>query len=87
MTGYAEKYVKASSARLEEWLGFMFERSTKRNGRTRQEHLSRVNEARRETSKQRVEADYAEHPDASIQCVAKELGLNWRTVRRYAPRE
>lgn len=38
-------------------------------------------------ARERVHRYYREHPDTSISRAAKDLGMDPKTVRKYAPRE
>lgn len=75
------KTVKAAT--LESWLGWSFERKTKRNGRTRAEHLALVADARTTRSRDAVAAYMDRHPDATVADVAAATGLSRPTATRY----
>lgn len=68
-----EKAQTVRAATLEGWLGWSFDRKTKRNGRTRAEHLAEIAERRTAASRSRV-TDYLErHPKATISEIARTL--------------
>ena len=71
------------AATLEDWLGWSFERKTKRNGRTRQEHLANVAATRTTRSRDAVAAYMDQHPDATVADVVAATGLSRPTVTRY----
>lgn len=75
------KLVKGET--LEGWLGWKFERKTKRNYRTREEHLNLVAAQKRACSMEKVTNYLLEHPTASISEIAKSLGMSRNTVAKY----
>lgn len=80
------KTVKAST--LEGWLGWSFERKTKRNGRSRQEHLTQVAHvasaaARSGRARDAVAAYVAAHPDTTVTAAAAALGMSRTTITKY----
>ena len=87
MNGYQLKYIRTRAEKLESWLGFEFERTTKRNGRTRAEHLQHCREIRNERSaKSKIDciAKYlSAHPTASNREISTALHMHMQTVRKY----
>lgn len=79
----AKKAKSVTGETLEKWLGWTFERKTKRNHRSREEHLSLVAEKKRTQSATAVQDYLAEHPGASISETAKRLGMSRNTVAKY----
>lgn len=79
----AKKAKSVTGETLEKWLGWTFERKTKRNHRSREEHLSLVAEKKRTQSATAVQDYLTEHPGASISEVAKRLGMSRNTVTKY----
>ena len=78
-----EKAQTVRAATLEGWLGWSFDRKTKRNGRTRAEHLAEIAERRTAASRSRV-TDYLErHPKATISEIARTLAMGRKTVAKY----
>lgn len=78
-----EKAQTVRAATLEGWLGWSFDRKTKRNGRTRAEHLAEIAERRTAASRRRV-TDYLEHhPKATISEIARTLAMGRKTVAKY----
>lgn len=80
------KAVKAAT--LENWLGWSFERKTKRNGRTRAEHLEKVAHvasaaARSGRARDAVTTYMDAHPDATVATVMAATGLSRPTVTKY----
>lgn len=79
------KTVTAST--LERWLGWSFERKTKRNGRTRQEHLTIAAKAsataRSTAARDAVAAYLADHPNAGATTVARATGVSRPTALKY----
>lgn len=80
------KTVKAAT--LERWLGWSFERKTKRNGRSRAEHLEQVAHvasaaARSGRARDAVATYVAAHPDATVTATAAALGMSRTTVTKY----
>lgn len=87
MTGYCSKYIRATSERIEEWLGFGFLRQTKRNGRDRSEHgryrKSIAAEHQAAAKQEAIAAYLLNHPDASNREISRELGMCHKTVAKY----
>lgn len=78
-----EKAQTVRAATLEGWLGWSFDRKTKRNVRTRAEHLAEIAERRTAASRHRV-TDYLEHhPKATISEIARTLAMGRKTVAKY----
>lgn len=78
-----EKAQTVRAATLEGWLGWSFDHKTKRNGRTRAEHLAEIAERRTAASRRRV-TDYLErHPKATISEIARTLAMGRKTVAKY----
>ena len=78
-----EKAQTVRAATLEGWLGWSFDHKTKRNGRTRAEHLAEIAERRTVASRRRV-TDYLErHPKATISEIARTLTMGRKTVAKY----
>lgn len=78
-----EKAQTVRAATLEGWLGWSFDRKTKRNGRTRAEHLAEIAERRTAARRRRV-TDYLEHhPKATISEIARTLAMGRKTVAKY----
>lgn len=77
-----------SAATLENWLGWSFEHKTKRNGRSRAEHLATVAHvasaaARSGRARDAVTAYVAAHPDTTVTATAAALGMSRTTVTKY----
>lgn len=77
------KAKSVSSSTLETWLGWPFERKTKRNGRSRQEHLSILAEEKTQKSSTAVYAYLNEHPTATNADISRATGISRRTVAKY----
>jgi hypothetical protein len=54
LRGFDRRFTEVSSEELEGWLGFKFPRLTKRNGKSRGEHLAMVRDARRAAKEKRA---------------------------------
>lgn len=78
-----EKARTVRAATLENWLGWSFDRKTKRNGRTRKEHLAKVAADRTAASRRRVWACLRETPMATISELARKLSMTRRTAAKY----
>ena len=78
-----EKARTVRAATLENWLGWSFDRKTKRNGRTRKEHLAKVAADRTAASRRRVWACLRETPMATISELARKLSITRRTAAKY----
>lgn len=78
-----EKAVSVRSATLEGWLGRPFERKTKRNGRTRAEHLAWVANKRIAASMDKIASYLRDHIEANISEVARTLMMGRKTVAKY----
>ena len=78
-----EKARTVRAATLENWLGWSFDRKTKRNGRTRAEHLAKIAADRTEASRRRVWACLREAPMATISELARKLSITRRTAAKY----
>lgn len=78
-----EKAKTVRAATLENWLGWSFDRKTKRNGRTRKEHLAMVAADRTAASRRRVWACLKEAPMATISELARKLSITRRTAAKY----
>ena len=78
-----EKARTVRAATLENWLGWSFDRKTKRNGRTRREHLAKVAADRTAASRRRVWACLREAPMATISELARKLSITRRTAAKY----
>ena len=85
--GYAQKNVLVSSQKLEEYFGWEFERKTKRNGRTREDHLIIAHATsavvRKVDKKAKIKAFLKENPDASVRQISKALHMSFSTVLKY----
>jgi hypothetical protein len=85
--GYSQKHVLVSSQKLEEYFGWTFERKTKRNGRTRENHLiiaHATSAAVRKVDKTaKIKAYLTENPDASVRQISKALHMSFSTVVKY----
>lgn len=79
----AEKAKTVCAATLETWLGWSFDRKTKRNGRTRAEHLAKVAEDRTAASRKRVWACLKEMPMATISELSRKLSITRKTAAKY----
>lgn len=79
---YSQKFLKVSRAKLEEWLGWEFGR-TKRNGRTRKEHLTMVANLKKSRSFSAVADFIKAHPEAKKTEIAAGTGLSRVTVNKY----
>ena len=78
-----EKAQTVRAATLEGWLGWSFDRKTKRNGRTRAEHLAEIAERRTAASRRRVTNYLERHPKATISEIARTLAMGRKTVAKY----
>ena len=78
-----EKAKTVCAATLETWLGWSFDRKTKRNGRTRAEHLTKVAEDRTAASRKRVWACLKEMPMATISELSRKLSITRKTAAKY----
>lgn len=77
------------SETIERWVGWDFARTTKRNGRTRQEHLDMIAHvasasARSGRARDAVAAYLADHPDAGTGEIMKGSGVSRHTAIKYA---
>lgn len=78
-----EKARTVRAATLEDWLGWSFDRKTKRNGRSRAEHLAKIAADRTDASRRRVWACLREAPMATISELARKLSITRRTAAKY----
>lgn len=78
-----EKARTVRATTLENWLGWSFDRKTKRNGRSRAEHLAKVAENRTEANRTRVWACLKEAPMATISELARKLSITRKTAAKY----
>ena len=87
MMGYSRKFVKVNSYTLEEYLGFAFHRSTKRNGLKQGEHLliaRAVKAAKQKATKEIQMKRYLQNnPGASLKKIEEDLGWSRRTIVKY----
>ena len=87
MKGYSQKFVRVTSYTLEEYLGFAFHRSTKRNGLKQGEHLQiarAVKAARQKTTREiQMKRYLQQHPEASLKQLVEALGWGKATVVKY----
>ena len=87
MMGYSQKFVKVNSYTLEEYLGFAFHRSTKRNGLKQGEHLliaRAVKAAKQKATKEIQMKRYLQNnPGASLKKIEEDLGWSRRTIVKY----
>lgn len=87
MMGYSQKFVKVNSYTLEEYLGFTFHRSTKRNGLKQREHLliaRAVKDARQKATKEiQMKRCLEVNPKASLKELVETLGWGKATVVKY----
>lgn len=77
------------SETIERWVGWTFERRTKRNGRSRQEHLTEIAHvasaaARSGRARDAVVAYLTSHPDATTTDIMTATKLSRPTVTKYA---
>ena len=78
-----QKAITVRAETLENWIGANYERKTKRNGRTRAEHLARVAEQKVQRSEKKI-ADYLQrHPNATQKEIAQETKMDRKTVRAH----
>jgi len=86
LQGYNKKATLCPKEKLEEWFGFKFN-PTKRNYRTRQDHLEiarAVRNAKISTSnKIKVEAYLKANPGISISEISRITGMSRNTIRKY----
>jgi len=47
------------------------------------EHAQKAREERSKKIKEKIENFLKENPNISVNKIAKELGINWRTVKKY----
>ena len=78
-----EKARTVRAATLENWLGWSFDRKTKLNGRSREEHLAKVAADRTAASRRRVWACLKEAPMATISELARKLSITRKTAAKY----
>lgn len=78
-----EKAQTVCAATLEGWLGWSFDRKTKRNGRTREEHLAAIAKSRTDASRCRVTGYLKANPMATISEIARTLAMGRKTVAKY----
>lgn len=87
MKGYSQKFVRVTSYTLEEYLGFAFHRSTKRNGRTRAAHLEWARSAKNAKSAidrtEMMRRSLAANPEATLKELVETLGWGKATVVKY----
>ena len=87
MKGYSQKFVRVTSYTLEEYLGFAFHRSTKRNGLKRKEHLEMAREIKasrqRATKQNQMKRYLQKYPDASLKQLEEALGWSRHTIIKY----
>lgn len=96
---YDEKYRKVTKEQLEEWLGWSFHSSVKRNGQSQKDHLEEARMLRDlrmkrqgkkwtdgngpKPKKGQVKAYLKAHPDANKSKIARETGLSRTTVIKW----
>lgn len=78
-----EKARTVRAATLESWLGWSFDRKTKRNGRTQAEHLALVAESKTSASRKEVWDHLRKHGFTSIKAIAEKLHKTRKTVAKY----
>lgn len=86
LQNYKPASTKVSAKRLEELFGFKFERTTKRNGRTKSEHSAYMNESKKERKKERMEKVLSfiqQDNNVSFSRIADITGLSRQTVSKY----
>ena len=83
MRCHSPKFSRVRRETLEEWLGWAFTGTTKRNGRTRQDHLGRVAIGKRIISVDKISKYLKENPNASRAQIAKALKMSRNTVAKY----
>ncbi|WP_432647469.1 hypothetical protein [Mitsuokella sp.] len=78
-----EKAKTVRAATLEAWLGWSFDRKTKRNGRTQAEHLALIAESKTSASRKEVWDHLRKHGFTSIKAIAETLHKTRKTVAKY----
>lgn len=79
---YHQDFVKVKRETLEEWLGWEF-KGSKRNGKSREEHLKKIHRQRRGGTLLTISEFIAEHPTANKSQIAKQLKMSRTTVVKY----
>ena len=80
---HSPNFIKVRRATLEEWLGWTFPGTCKRNGRTQTEHLEKIAVEKRAHSMYHIERYLKDNPVASRKRVALDLGMSRNTVAKY----
>lgn len=78
-----KKAVTVRSETLENWLGWAYERKTKRNGRTRAEHLAWVAETRVGRTVRKITDYLRQHVHTTISEASRALSMDRKTIRKY----
>ena len=82
-----KKSIGVKSETLEEWLGFTFPRTTKRNGQSQVKHLAECNKIKHsmqsEQIKETLQQYRIQNPTASQSQIAKDLKMSRNTVVKY----
>ena len=85
--GYNRKAKFAKADKLEEWLGFAFARRTKRNYRSRNEHLQLARKSRNDKQQAQkigiLKAYLHDHPQASNTELSEMLAMSRSTICKY----
>ena len=78
-----EKARTVRAATLEAWLGWSFDRKTKRNGRTQAEHLALIAESKTSATRKEVWDHLRQYGFTSIKAIAEKLHKTRKTIAKY----
>ncbi len=78
-----EKARTVRAATLESWLGWSFDRKTKRNGRTQAEHLALIAENKTSATRKEVWDHLRKYGFSSIKAIAETLHKTRKTIAKY----
>lgn len=78
-----EKARTVRAATLESWLGWSFDRNTKRNGRTQTEHLAIIAENKTAANRKEIWNHLRQYGFTSIKAIAEKLHKTRKTIAKY----
>lgn len=78
-----EKARTVRAATLEAWLGWLFDRNTKRNGRTQAEHLALIAENKTTATRKEIWNHLRQYGFTSIKAIAEKLHKTRKTIAKY----
>lgn len=80
---YSPDFARVKRTTLEEWLGWVFTGTCKRNGRTQQEHLEKIAIEKRAKALYKLEQYLKKYPEASKRRISTDTGMSRNTVAKY----